>query len=400
MSSDSLNYFQYNFKEVNMYKSIKSFLAAALVMSTVAIFAQTGPDISGQNASGFNAIQTAVPFMRISPDARSGAMGDVGIAISPDANAVFWNSAKLPFIEDQTAGISLSYTPWLASLDVNDIHVINANGYYKLSDDQAVSGSIRYFSLGETSFRETATGPEVLGNPQEFAIQAGYSRKLSDVFGLGVNLKYINSDLADGQIPAGGSNVIQAGNSVAGDINTYFNPDESGNADWAFGATLSNLGAKISYVEESTNEDFLPTNFGLGASVGLNLDEINKLSFALDANKLLVPTPDGVTDNSWREESVINSIFSSWGDAPGGFSEELKEFQMSLGAEYDYNQQFFGRAGYFYENDDKGGRQYATLGAGLQYKSSNFNFAYLFATNNSQSPLDKTLRFSVNFDIQ
>jgi len=379
---------------------MKSLLVAAVITLCVGTsFAQQGPDISGQDPSAFNPIQTAVPFLRISPDARSGAMGDVGLAITPDANAVFWNSAKLPFIEDQNAGISLSYTPWLANLDVNDIHVINASGFYKLDDLAALSGSIKYFSLGETSFRETATGPEVLGNPQEFVIQAGYSRKLSEVFGIGVNLKYINSDLADGQLPSGSTSVIQAGNSVAGDINAYFDPEQKGNADWSFGASLSNLGAKISYVEESAEEDFLPTNFGIGSNVAIGLDEVSKLSFSLDANKLLVPTPNGVSDNSWRDQTVVESIFSSWGDAPDGFSEELKEFLISAGTEYDYNDQFFGRAGYFYENDSKGGRQYATLGAGVKYNAANFNFAYLFATSNSQSPLDKTLRFSLDFDI-
>lgn len=356
------------------------------------------PDIGGGDLSVGNPLQTGVPFLRISPDARSGAMGDVGLAISPDANAVFWNSAKLPFVDEETAGISLSYTPWLANLDVNDIHLINAGGFYKLDDEQAISASVKYFSLGETRFRQTPTEVDVIGNPQEFAIQAGYSRKLSEVFGLGVNLKYIHSDLADGQ--SVGTSVIDPGNSVAGDINTYFNPDESGNADWSFAATISNLGAKISYVDDSGDEDFLPTNFGLGANVKLGIDDFSNISFALDANKLLVPTPDGIGDVSFKEQSVMESIFSSWGDAPDGFSEEMREFQFSLGTEYDYNEQFFGRAGFFYEDDDKGGRQYATLGAGLKYNITHFNFAYLFATNNSQSPLDKTLRFSLNFDIQ
>lgn len=347
----------------------------------------------GQSFQG-NPIQTAVPFLRISPDARSGAMGDVGLAISPDANAVFWNSAKLPFTEDD-AGIALSYTPWLANLNVNDIHLINAGGYYKLDDDQALSASLKYFSLGEADFRRTANDPPYKDNPQEFAFQAGYSRKLSEQFGLGINLKYINSDLVRNQ----GDANSKVGSAVAGDINTYYKSAENSNIDYAFAATISNLGSKISYVEGSQNQDFLPTNFGLGASLGLDVNEYSKLSFALDANKLLVPTPASSVDVKFKEKSVIESIFSSWGDAPGGFSEELKEFQVSLGSEYDYNDQFFGRVGYFHESNTKGARQYATLGAGLRYNVTKFNFAYLFTTNNSNSPLDKTLRFSIEFDL-
>lgn len=354
-------------------------------------FSQGSP--SGGDFNG-NPIQTAVPFLRISPDARSGAMGDVGLALSPDANAVFWNSAKLPFTE-ANSGIALAYTPWLANLDVNDIHLINVGGYTKLDDEQALNASIKYFSLGETQFRRTAQDPEVTENPQEFAVQFGYSRKLSEITGLGVNLKYISSDLARNQ----GSQNYKVGTAVAGDVNFFVDPISTGNADFAFAATISNIGSKISYVEGSEIKDFLPTNFGVGANVDLEMDDVNSVSFALDANKLLVPTPENVGDTSFNDESVINALFSSWGDAPGGFSEELQEFQVSLGGEYNYNDQFFGRAGYFYENDYKGGRQYATLGAGVTYEITTFNFAYLFSTNNSNSPLDKTLRLSLEFDI-
>lgn len=372
-----------------------------LITVLVAIIA--GADAFAQSNSigqTGNPLQTAVPFLRVSPDARSGGMGDVGLAIDADANAVFWNSAKLPFA-DADSGVSLSYTPWLANLaGVDDIHLINVGGYTKLDDLSAISASVKYFSLGETTFLRTPLGQGITVNPQEFAVQGGYSRALSDVLGLGVNLKYIHSDLVRNQ---GANPNVKPGSAVAGDVNLYYNPTSNGNADWSFATSLSNLGSKISYVEGSEEKDFLPTNLGLGANVGLAIDDVSKVSFALDANKLLVPTPslnaDGSQSNSFKNKSVIESIFSSWGDAPDGFSEEMKEFQVALGGEYDYNDQFFGRAGYFYENDDKGGRQYATLGAGFKYNVTNFNFAYLFATGDSNNPLNKTLRFSLDFDI-
>lgn len=349
------------------------------------------PQTIGQSGDS-HPIQTAVPFLRISPDARSGAMGDVGIAISPDANSVFWNSAKLPFAEEN-GGISLAYTPWLANLNVDDVHLLNLGGYKQLDDVSALSAAVKYFSLGETEFRRNANDPAYIANPEEFAIQGGYSRKLSEVSGIGVNLKYIHSDLSDNQ----GNVNTKVGKAVAGDINYYFNPVGGEVADWSFGATLTNLGSKVSYVEDASDseKDFLPTNFGLGANVELAVSDYSNVSFALDANKLLVPTPTG----DFRSEPVLGSIFSSWGDAPGGFSEEMKEVNVALGGEYDYNDQFFGRAGFFYEHDEKGGRQYATLGAGFKHNVANFNFAYLFATNDQNNPLDGTLRFSLDFDL-
>ena len=373
----------------------RSLLVGCMLFIGINSFAQTDPPITpgGQEFTS-NPIQTAVPFLRISPDARSGAMGDVGLAIEPDANAVFWNSAKLPYTENN-GGVSLAYTPWLANLNVDDIHLINASGYTKLDDVQAISAGVKYFSLGETEFRRTATDPAYKENPQEFAIQAGYSRKLSEVTGLGVNLKYIHSDLARNQ----GSQNTKVGQAVAGDVNFFFDPIATGMADWSFATTLSNLGSKISYIEGSDEGDFLPTNLGLGANVDLEMNDYSSVAFALDANKLLVPTPENNADASFRGDSVLEGVFSSFGDAPDGFSEEMQEVQVSFGGEYNYNDQFFGRAGYFYEHEDKGNRQYATIGAGFKYNITNFNFAYLFTTNNSNSPLDKTLRFSLDFDI-
>ena len=377
----------------NCYRFFILFLACTIGFYS---FGQDPPySTDGSEYSPRN-IQTAVPFLRISPEARSGAMGDVGLAISPDANSVFWNSAKLPFAEEN-GGISLAYTPWLANLDVNDLHLINAAWYTKLDDDQAISAAVKYFSLGETEFRNTANDPSYKENPQEFAIQGGYSRKLSEVSGIGVNLKYIHSDLARNQ----GAANAKVGSAVAGDVNYYFDPLAGETADWAFAASLSNLGSKISYIEDaSENEkDFLPTNFGIGTNVNLAMNDFSSVSLSLDANKLLVPSPDPDSGQDFREESVLGSVFSSWGDAPDGFSEEMSEVNVAVGGEYAYNDQFFGRAGFFYEDDDKGGRQYATLGAGFKYNITNFNFAYLFSTNDSNNPLDGTLRFSLDFDL-
>lgn len=363
-----------------------------LSSSALSQITPTGSDFEG------NPVQTAVPFLRLSPEAQAGGMGDAALATTPDANAVFWNSAKLPFT-DEDAGIALAYTPWLAGLNVDDIHLINAGGFVKTGDDLgAFNFAVRYFSLGETTFRQSQLDPGVIQNPQEFAIQGGYSRKLSDVAGLGVNLKYINSDLATGQVVNGST--VQEGTAIAGDLHFYFDPLNSGNADWSFAAGISNIGSKISYLENSDEKDFLPTNFGLGTNVALSAGANSTVSFALDANKLLVPTPDGIGDSTFKDEGVINAIFSSWGDAPDGFSEELREFQVSLGGEYNYDEKFFGRAGFFYEDESKGNRQYATLGAGARFQNLGVaNFAYLFATNNNNSPLDGTLRFSLEFDI-
>ncbi len=362
-------------------------------------FGQTPTDSLNTNGSRFygNPIQTAVPFLRINPEARAGGMGDTGLATKPDATSVQWNSAKIPFAK-KPIGINLAYTPWLANLGVDDVYMLAGGGYYKLDEYNSLNFGIKYFSLGETVFRQNAFDTGTPDNPQEFAIQGGYSRKVSDVTGLGVNLKYINSDLASGQNVSGFA--IKTGQAIAGDLNFYFDPlDEGKTADWSFAATISNLGSKISYLENDSQKDFLPTNLGLGADVIFEMANESDFEIGLDLNKLLVPTPKSLNDTSYRDESVIGGLFSSFGDAPGGFSEELEEWQVSVGTEYSFRDQFFGRAGYFYENKNKGNRNYLTLGAGLNWDVTTVNFAYLFSTGNSYSPLDKTLRFSVEFDL-
>jgi hypothetical protein len=348
-----------------------------------------------------NVVTSAVPFLRISPDARSGGMGDVGIATSPDANSSFWNLAKTPF-NNNKGGISVTYTPWLKDLGLNDVYLASLSGYYKLDEDQAISSSLRYFSLGSIQFTDNLGNDLSSYRPREFAFDAGYSRKLSSNLSLGIALRYINSNLASGTINGVS---YKAGSSVAGDLSLFHTGVNAGGSGLNYGVTLSNLGSKISYTSDANQKDFIPANLGLGIAYTKAIDPANKITFGLDIHKLLVPTPPLVGDSaglvSYRSKGVVGSWFSSLGDAPGGFSEELKEFQTSLGVEYWYNNQFALRTGYFYENPTKGNRQYFTLGAGLKYSTYGINFSYLLPSGSgvSRNPLSNTLRFSLVFDF-
>ncbi|MEO9004711.1 MAG: type IX secretion system outer membrane channel protein PorV, partial [Ginsengibacter sp.] len=349
-----------------------------LIGSTISVNAQSDP---------INVVTTAVPFLRISPDARSGGMGDVGIATIPDANAIFWNLSKIPFAKSNSA-ISLTYTPWLKGLDLNDVYLVSAAGYKQLDDQQAISGSVRYFSLGNIQFTDNLGNELQKYRPREFAIDAGYSRKLSDKLGLGISLRYINSNLASGQSASGST--YKTGTSVAGDLSLYNDVSKGGDVSgFNWGLTLSNLGARISYTNDATEKDFIPANLGLGVAYVNVFDETSKITFGLDINKLLVPTPPALGDSAgladYHSKGVVGSWFSSFGDAPGGFKEELKEFQVSVGAEYTYNNQFSFRAGYFYEAPTKGNRQYFTVGAGLNYNLFGLNFSYLVPSGNGIS---------------
>jgi len=348
-----------------------------------------------------NVVTSAVPFLRISPDARSGGMGDVGIATSADANSAFWNLAKTPFNVNKS-GISVTYTPWLKDLGLNDVYLASLSGYYKLDEEQAISSSMRYFSLGSIQFTDNLGNDLSSYRPREFAFDAGYSRKLSSKLSLGIALRYINSNLASGTINGVS---YKAGSSVAGDLSLFHTGAVSGGSGLNYGVTLSNLGSKISYTSDANQKDFIPANLGLGVAYTREIDPVNKITFGLDIHKLLVPTPPLVGDSaglvSYRSKGVVGSWFSSLGDAPGGFSEELKEFQTSLGVEYWYNNQFALRTGYFYENPTKGNRQYFTLGAGLKYSTYGINFSYLLPSGSgvSRNPLSNTLRFSLVFDF-
>jgi len=354
-----------------------------------------------QDADRINVVTSAVPFLRISPDARAGGMGDVGIATSPDANSAFWNLAKTPFSKS-TKSISATYTPWLKDLGLNDVYLASLAGYYKLDDEQAISSSIRYFSLGNIQFTDFAGNDLQAFRPREFSIDFGYSRKLSDKLGLGVALRYINSNLAGGQALNGVT--YKAGNAVAGDISLFHNGTKESGAGINWGVTLSNLGSKISYTSDALQKDYIPANLGIGIAHTSVFDETSKLTFGLDINKLLVPTPPALGDSAalanYRSKSVISSWASSFGDA-GSFGNELKEFQASIGAEYSYNDQFMVRAGYFYEDKDKGNRKYFTMGAGIKYNVFGLNFSYLIPSGNgvNRNPLSNTLRFSLVFDL-
>ena len=348
-----------------------------------------------------NVVTTAVPFLRISPDARAAGMGDLAIATSPDANSSFWNLAKVPYNTNK-GGISLSYTPWLKDI-LNDVYLASAAGYYKFSDEQAISASLRYFSLGNIQFTDNLGNDLNTFRPREFGIDVGYSRKLSAKVGIGVGLKYIYSNLAEG--PAAGNN-YKAASAVAGDLAFYYTGQNDVGQGWAFGAVMSNLGSKISYTDNADQKDYIPANLGLGTTYTRVFNSANKLTFGVDLNKLLVPTPpaDPATQDQlteYRSKSVIGSWFSSFGDAPGGFSEEVKEFQASLGAEYMYNNQFALRAGYFHEDKTKGNRRYFTMGVGIRYQSFGLDFSYLLPSGSGvdRNPLSNTLRFSLHFNL-
>lgn len=351
--------------------------------------------------SKINVVTTAVPFLRISPDARSGGMGDVGIATSPDANSGFWNIAKTPFAASK-AGVAATYTPWLKDLGLNDVYLASLAGYYKIDDGQAISASVRYFSLGNIQFTDNLGNDLNTFRPREFAIDAGYSRRLSSKNAIGIALRYINSNLAGGQAVNGVS--YKTGSSVAGDLHFFHNGANDKGQGFNWGATLSNLGAKISYTSDATQKDFIPANLGLGGAYTKVFDDMNKITFGVDVHKLLVPTPPSVGDSAglveYRKKGVVESWFSSWGDGDG-FSEEIKEFSVSAGAEYWYNNQFALRAGYFYEHPDKGNRKYFTLGAGLKYNMFGLNFSYLLPQGSgvNRNPLSNTLRFSLVFDM-
>ena len=360
-----------------------------------------GMNVEAQDANRINVVTSAVPFLRISPDARAGGMGDVGIATSADANSVFWNLAKTPFAPSKAA-VSATYTPWLKDLGLNDVYLASLAGYYKLDEEQAVSASIRYFSLGNIQFTDFAGNDLQSFRPREFSFDLGYSRKLSEKLGLGVALRYINSNLAGGQAVNGVS--YKAGNAVSGDISLFHNGVNANGAGWNWGVAVTNLGSKISYTSDATQKDYIPANLGLGVAYTWAFDEDNKLTFGVDVNKLLVPTPPALGDTigllNYRNKSVISSWAGSFGDA-GSFGEELREFQVSAGAEYSYNQQFMFRAGYFYEDRTKGNRKYFTLGAGLKYNVFGLNFSHLVPSGAgvNRNPLSNTLRFSLVFDL-
>lgn len=376
-----------------------------------------GVQAMAQTNNEGNPIRTAVPFMMIGPDARAGAMGDGGVATSPDAYSMHWNAAKYAFIQSEN-GFSLSYTPWLKNL-VNDINLSYLTYFHRLDDQSTLAFSLRYFSMGNITFTDEAGNSVGVYKPNEFAIDGAYARKLSDYLSLAVTGKFIYSNLTAGYAAPGVDNT--AGYSVAADVALYWQKDvnwfPSINAQFAWGVQISNIGAKISYSRSNIKKDFIPTNLRFGPRLTLDLDQYNKLSFNLDINKLLVPTtPIYKTDSTGSpiinadgnyviakgmnpNVSVVKGMVQSFYDAPGGFKEEMEEFYLSFGAEYWYNNVFAVRGGYFYENKYKGDRQYVTLGLGLRYNVFGIDFSYLIPTVTYQNPMENTLRFSLVFNF-
>lgn len=352
-----------------------------------------------------NTITTAVPFLLISPDSRSGAMGDVGVATTPDANSMHWNPSKLSFTEDDI-GIAISIVPWLREL-VPDINLQYIGGYYKLNQNESIGFELRYFSLGDITF--TDNQGNVIGQykPNEMAFGSAYSRKLSDKMSIAISGRYIYSNLTGGQTASGIETV--AGQSVAADISSYYETPLSiarKESTLGIGMNISNIGNKISYTLTEVR-DFIPINLRLGSSFSTEIDDYNRISFALDLNKLLVPSPPLRDENgdiiAGKDDdvSVVSGMFQSFGDAPQGFKEEMREINLSLGLEYWYADQFALRAGYFHEHDTKGGRKYLTFGSGVKYNVFALDFSYLVSTSNigGTNPLANTMRFTLVFDL-
>jgi len=344
-----------------------------------------------------NPIVTAVPSLSIAPDSRAGAMGDVGAATSPDVNSQYWNPAKYVFMESE-AGLSLSYTPWLRKL-VTDIDLAYLSGYWKFDQRQALSASLRYFSLGDITLMDQLGFPQGSAHPNEIAVDLAYSRMLSDKFSASATMRFIYSDLNNGINLSGGTEMYP-GKSVAADVAAYYRTPialQTSDGTLAFGLNVSNIGAKVSYDQYETS-NFIPTNLRLGGSFDYPLDNYNRISVSADINKLLVPTQNNMTAKEYSDLTPISGIFMSFNDAPGGISEELREINWSIGAEYAYNNQFFVRGGYYNEDQYKGNRKYFTAGAGFKLNVFQLDAAYVISTSQS-NPLDQTLRFSLSFDL-
>jgi len=349
----------------------------------------------------FNPINYEVTSLMIAPDARAGAMGDVGAATDPDVNSQYWNPAKYPFTISR-AGVALNYTPWLRQL-VSDIDLANITGYYRIGDYSAVSGSLRYFSLGEV----TLTNENMTIKPYEMSIDVAYSIMLSEHFSLAAALRYIYSDLTYDY-----TSDTKPGTAYAADLamyyNNYFNMG-SRECQLGLGMNISNVGSKISFGGDN-NSQFIPANLRIGASLLVPVDEYNRFSISADANKLLVPSypkqKDGEDPSTYQDRvqkeyydvGSIAGIFKSFTDAPNGFKEELQEIQWSVGAEYVYHDQFSVRAGYHHEAENKGNRKYFTVGAGFRMSAFSLDAGYVISTAKS-NPLDQTLRFSLTFDM-
>jgi hypothetical protein len=351
---------------------------------------------------GSRIISTGVPLLLIAPDSRAGALGDIGAATTPDANSNHWNAAKLAFADKKFA-FDFTYSPWLRDI-VGDIDLAYLAGYYKINERSAIGASLTYFSLGSIDFFDESGTSTGTYNPNEFAIDVSYSMKLTENLSASVTGRYIRSDLTQGQNV--GTTNTHAANAAAADIGLYYQKDIVSDKpqQYAFGVQISNLGNKISY-SDNLESSFLPANLRIGGRYSYSIDQFNKISFMMDFNKLLVPTPPVYDTNGTIYEGyddnvgVLQGAIQSFYDAPNGFKEELEEINISAGIEYWYNKILAARAGYFYENKKKGDRQYLTLGLGVKYNALGIDVSYLIPTAQNNNPLKNTLRVSLSLDI-
>jgi hypothetical protein len=344
----------------------------------------------GQDSTN-KVITTAVPFLTITPDSRAAGMGEAGAATSADANSAYWNAGKLAFINKEY-GVSASYTPWLGKI-INDMSIFYLTGFYKISREQTVAASMKYFDLGEIQFKDIDNNDLGRFNPREFAFDVTYSRMLTEQVAIGGALRYIHSNLT-GALTSGNIDA-RPGNSVAVDFGVYYTkPLVSQNSTLSLGAAITNLGAKISY-SDADNRDFIPTNLRMGGAYKIDVDPKNSFTFAMDVNKLMVPSPPSSGD-----EPLLSGILGSFTDAQGGFQEEISEFMLSLGTEYWYNDMFAGRLGYFNEAKDKGNRKYITGGVGFRSDKFGLDVAYLVPVNKRENALAETIRFTLFLNFE
>lgn len=379
-----------------MKSRLMKFLALALVACSLMnnVYAQ---------ADSINIVSTAVPFLRISPDARAGGMGDAAIATAPEANAPFWNLSKVAFAKKKT-GIAFNYTPWLRDLGLTDVYLASGAFYHKLDDNNIISSSLRFFSLGNIQLTDFSGNVLNTVRPSEFSIDAGYTRVLSEKMSIAVALRYINSRLVVGDVGTGV--VYRAGNAMAGDVSLFYNGVNPDGQGLSWGVVMSNLGTKVGYTNDARNKDFLPANLGFGVAYTKAINDMNKITFALDVNKLLVPVSPSATGTystdstnlaNYRTTGVVSSWMKSFSDG----SNQLNSLQISAGAEYSYDEKFLLRAGYFYEDKSRGNRRYFSAGAGFNLNFMTVNVSYLVPSGSgvTRNPLSNTLRLGVVFNL-
>jgi hypothetical protein len=368
---------------------LKTCVLSLLVVSSFLSYAQTG-------RGGTKVITTATPFLSVSPDSRAGGMGETGVAVTDDANAMHWNPAALAFI-DRRMGFSMSYSPWLRSLGIPDINLAYLSGYYRVNDNGVIGASLRYFSLGTIEYTDLNANPIGEDRPNEFALDAGYSLKVTEDLSAAISLRFFHSRLVStGNVDPN----IKPVNSVAGDLAFLYKKDFSISSsgqdvpvNFSAGLNISNIGPKVSYTSTTSASDFIPVNLRLGYAFKFQVDEYNSITFANDFNKLLVPSEGGRSD-----QALLSGMFGSFADAPGGLGEEISEVTTSIGFEYWYRDLFSARIGYFYEDPAKGNRKFITLGAGIRYNVFGVHFSYL-APLEQNHPLQNTLRFTLTYDF-